>query len=167
MATPTSTTKKTATAAPRRPAGSTTTGAAPAGQARQTSLQQHLTVIAECDVLTPEGFYAWSESMRALTTAMAFFTNAAATQFDRAARKGAKDNVDGRMTLAQKIEMQRVLRRIGKQLDGNAADSLLTTAKAVVTSYGLLQDFLDNLDSDSTSRPHRNSNGSFNPFGGK
>jgi hypothetical protein len=105
--------------------------------------------------------------MRGAAVAMAFFTNAAATQFERAARKGAKDSVDGRMTVAQKIEMQRVLRRIGKQLDGNAADSLLTTAGAVVKAYGFLEDFLDNLESDATSRPHRNSGGAFNPFGGK
>lgn len=162
MSTPASATKK---AAPRRPAGTSTTGGETAPQTRSTSLQQHLTVLSECNVMSPEGFYAWSEALRALSMGVAFFVHASASQFEQAARKGARDNVDGRMTMAQKIEMFKVMRRISKA-ESNAADSLLTTATQAARAYGLLEDFLESLESDNVARPHRSAKGGFDLYGG-
>jgi hypothetical protein len=168
MSTPTAGPKA---AAPRRaPAsgnGTTTTGAKTAPEQRATSLQQHLTTLAECDVLTPEGFYTWSEALRALTAGQAFFVHAAAAQFAQAARKGARDNVDGRLTVAQKAKMFVVIRKIARLLDGGVADALLASASQGARAYGLMEDFLEELESMSVSRPHRAARGGFDLYGGK
>lgn len=164
MATPTSTPK---TPAARRPAtGSTTSGAQAAGHAKQNSLEQHLAVLAEGEVMNPAELYAFLEALRALTTGVAFFVHAASSQLQAAARKAARDNVDGRLTLMQKAEMARVLRNMGRSLDRGAAEDLLAASKNAVKTYSLFESFSESLESDSVNRPHRNSKGGFSLFNG-
>lgn len=171
MTTSASTADTSRTAAPRRAAkadtGTTTTGAPTAPAQRATSLQQHLTTLSECDVLTPDGFYAWSEALRALTAGQAFFVHAAAAQFAQASRRGARDNVDGRMTLAQKAKMFTTTRKIARLLENGVSDALLSAASQGARAYGLMEDFLEELESLSVSRPHRSTRGGFDPFRGK
>lgn len=166
------TTPTTGSAAPRRtttaktpPAGTTTSGAQAAGHARQTSLQQHLAKVAEADVLTPEGLHESMESLRALTSGLAFFVHAMSAQLDAAMRKGARDAADGRLTLADKAKLRIVLRRISRQLDTACSESLLDSARAAVKSWSLMEEFLENLESDQVSRPHRRGSGGFRPGG--
>lgn len=146
------------TAAPK---GTTTSGAPAQGQATQKSLQQQLATVAECDVMDPQGLYEFCEGLRALSTGLSFFVHAASTQLDRAARKAAHDSADGRLTLRQKVELQRTLRRIGRQLNSGSAEALLDAASAAVKAYGLMEDFTESLESDNVDRPHRSSKGGF------
>lgn len=154
---------KKATAAPRRPSGTTTTGAAPtdATPARTRSLEQHIAVLSEGEVLDPQGLYEYCEALRALSTGLAFFVHAAASQLDRAVRKGAKDSADGRLTLAQKAKLTLTLRRVSRQLDSGAAESLLASATSAVKAYALMEDFLEELESSYVDRPHRSNRGGF------
>lgn len=151
------------TAAP--PTGSTTTGAQAQANTTQKSMQQHLVTVAECEVMDPQGLYTFLESLRALTSGLAFFSHAASSQLEAAARKGAKNSNDGRMTLKQKMDLQRVLRRMGRELDNRIAEDLLAAATGSVKTYALMEAFLDELESAQTQRPHRSSKGGFNPFG--
>ena len=160
MATPTT---------PQRPThnGHTTSGAAGQGHApTQKSLEHHLATIAECEVMDPQGLYEFLESVRAVTSGLAFFVHTASTQLESAARKGAKDSTDGRMTLRQKVELAKVLRRMGRQLSRGTAEDLLSAATSVVKTYALMQEFLDNLESDNVQRPHRSNRGGFS-LGGR
>lgn len=153
--------RKTA-AAPPTHAGHTTSGAAGAGAApTQKSLEQHLVTVAEGEVMDPTALYEWLESLRALTSGLSFMVHAAASQLEAAARKGAKGAADGRLTLRQKAELMLVLKRMGKRLDQGAAEDLLTCATNAVKTYALMEEFLENLESDSVSRPHRNQRGGF------
>lgn len=165
MSTPTTASTAKTTAARRPAAGTTTSGAQAAGKAKQTSLEQHLAVLAEGEVLNPAELFAFLESLRALTTGVAFFVHAAGAQLEAAARKAARDNVDGRLTLAQKVDMARTLRRMGKSLNGGVAEDLLMAAKGAVKTYGLFEAFSEGLESDSVSRPHRNGRGGFSLSG--
>lgn len=160
------TARKTA-AAPRRPVGSTTTGpAAGAVQPQRMTLDQHLKTVAECEVMTPAELYTYLESLRSLCSGLAFFVHTAASQLDAAARKGARDAADGRMTLAQKAKQKIVLRRMGRLLKAGTSDALLAAATSAVKSWGVMQEFLDELESLSVQRPHRSARGGFDFFGG-
>lgn len=159
MATPTKTTRTTTT---KRPPGTTTNGAsATAAAPKQKSLEQHLSTLAEGEVLDPQGLYEFCESLRALATGMSFYVHAAASQLDRAARKGARDNADGRLTMAQRAEMMIVIKRLARRLDNGAAEDLLAAGSNAVKAYGLLEDFLEKIESDTVDRPHRGSRGGF------
>lgn len=143
------------TAAPRtRPTGTTTSGAVPRSEARQTSLQQLLATVCEGDVLSVTELHAWLEAYRGLTSGLAFMAHAASSQLEAAVRKGARDSADGRLTMQQKIEQRHVLRRLGKDVEGSA-DDLLNAARSAVRAWGRMEAFLDGLESDNVARPHR------------
>jgi len=166
MTTPT---KKTATA-PRRPSGTTATGAQAPGAAdpQRKSLEQHIQTIAAGEVMTPTELYDFMESLRATCQALAFFTHAAASQLDAAARKSARDrSEDGRLTLADKAKLKLVLRRMARQLNTGSAESLLASSTGAVKAWALMEDFLDGIESSHAERPHRSDRGGFNPFGGR
>lgn len=158
------------TAAPRVPRktaathpGHTTSGAAGTGATpTQKSLEAHLVTVAEGEVMDPTALYEWLESLRALASGLSFMVHAGASQLEAAARKGAKDSTDGRLTLRQKVELARVLRQMGKRLDNGAAEDLLSCATGAVKTYALLEAFLDGLESDTVARPHRAQRGGFN-----
>lgn len=152
-------TARTATAAPKVSTAKADT--ASAGRTPNSSLQQHLNVVTEPDVLHVEGLYAFCESLRALTSGLAFMVHTASAQLDVAARKGARDSADGRLTLVQKTQLQVILRKMSRQLQGQAADSLLDAARASVKAYSLMEGFLEELESDTVSRPHRSARGGF------
>lgn len=143
------------------PAGHTTSGATPQGAARQTSLEQHLSTVAEADVMSPQGLYEFLEAMRSISSGLAFFTHAAAAQLESAARKGARDAADGRLTLAQKVKLQVLLRRIGKRLNSGVSEDFLAAATNAVKTYALMEEFLEEIESDSVQRPHRTTRGGF------
>lgn len=151
-------------AAPRRPATKTATKtAAPAAAAPASkTLADHLAVIADGDVMDPNALYEWLESLRATCTGLSFMVHAAASQLEAAARKGAKDSTDGRLTLRQKVELATTLRKMGKRLDQGAAEDLLACASSAVKTYALLETFLEGLESDTVARPHRSQRGGFN-----
>jgi|SRR5881628_2051773 len=150
---------KKSTAKP--PTGTTTSGAQAQGKATQKSLEQQLAVLAEGEVLDPQGLYEFCEALRAVSTGIAFFVHAAAGQLDHAVRKGARDQADGRLTMAQKAKLKLVLRRISRQLNSGSAEDLLSAATASVKAYGLLEDFLEEVESTTVDRPHRSSRGGF------
>lgn len=154
--------KKTAA----RPAGTTTTGAAASGEPTQKSVQQHLATIGEGQVMDPQGLYEFLESIRAVSTALAFFTHSAATQLESAARKGARDAGDGRLTLAQKAKLQLLLRRIGQRMNRQVSEDFLAAATGAVKTYALMEDFLEEIESSTVTRPHRNTRGGFS-LGGR
>lgn len=164
----TGTAKKTA--APRRPAGTTATGDLAKGapeKARKT-MEQHLQTLAAGEVMAPEELYDFLESLRALSQGLAFFTHAAAAQLTAAARKAARDRSDdGRLTLAQKGKLKMVLMRMGRQLNSGSAEALLASATSAVKTWATMEDFLDDVESASVARPHRNGRGGFDPFGGR
>lgn len=148
--------------APATHAGHTTSGAAGTGSApTQKSLEQHLVTVAEGDVMDPNALYEWLESLRALSSGLSFMVHAASSQLEAAARKGAKDSTDGRLTLRQKMELARVLRQMSRRLDNGAAEDLLSCATGSVKTYSLLEAFLESLESDTVARPHRNTRGGF------
>lgn len=152
--------RKTTTSKPP-PAGTTTSGAQAQGKATQKSLEQHLSVLAQGEVLDPQGLYEFCEALRALGTGIAFFTHSAASQLDHAVRKGARDSADGRLTLGQKAKLKLVLRRVSRQLNSGAAEDLLAAATASVKAYGMMEDFLEEIESDTVDRPHRGTKGGF------
>ena len=123
MATPTRPAAKKSTA---KPTGTTTSGVKAQGKATQKSLEQHLSTLAEGEVLDPQGLYEFCDALRAVSTGISFFVHAAAGQLDHAVRKGARDNADGRLTMAQKAKLKMVLRRIARQLDSGSAEDLLS-----------------------------------------
>jgi hypothetical protein len=148
-------------ATPTRPAAKKTAAAPPSGSTSK-SLEQHLTVLAEGEVLDPQGLYEFCEALRSVTAGVAFFVHAAASQLDRAVRKGARDSsADGRLTLAQKGKLKLTLRRIARQLDTNAAEDLLAAATSAVRAYALMEDFLEEIESSTVDRPHRSARGGF------
>lgn len=152
---------RAATTSARRPAGNTTTGAAPQAAATQKSLQAHMVTVAECDVMDPQGLYEFIESLRAVCTGLSFFAHSAGSQLEAAARKGARDAADGRLTLVQKTKLKVILRKMGRRMDGVVSDDLLAAATSAIKTYSLLEDFLEEIESDNVSRPHRNSRGGF------
>lgn len=152
-------------AAKTPPAGTTTSGAPAAGAARQNSLQQHLAVVAEGNVLSPDELHAFLESYRALTSGLAFFVHAAAAQLDSAMRSGARDAADGRLTLTDKAKLKLVLRKISRQLNSGCAEAQLDAARGAVRAWAYMEDFLEGLESDTVSRPHRRSDRGFRTGG--
>lgn len=130
------------------------------------SLADHLGVLQEGDVMDPEGLHSFLESMRALTTGMAFFAEAASTQLEAAMRKGARDNTDGRLTLAEKAKLRLTLRRVNRDIETMVKDALLDAARGSVKAYAVMEAFLDELESTQVSRPHRNGRGGFDLFKG-
>jgi hypothetical protein len=156
--------KKTTAAKPPQAARPTPPTASGAGAAAQGSMnpQQHLARLMDPDVLSPEGLHEFCESMRALSTTIAFTASVAATQLDQAARKSARDRTeDGRLTLAQKGKLRIVLRGVSKLIGSRLVDALLDSARASVLAYGKLEEFLDEVESATVSRPHRSSRGGF------
>lgn len=128
------------------------------------SMTDHLAVLSEGDVMSPEGLHAFLESMRALTTGMAFFAEAASTQLEAAMRKGARDSADGRLTLADKAKLKLTLRRVNRDIEVMVKDALLDAARGSVKAYAHLETFLEELESAHVSRPHRNTRGGFSLF---
>lgn len=157
-------TKKTA-AAPRTPSAAKA-DTAPA-RSTVTSLNDHLATLQEGSVMDPEGLHAFLESMRALTTGVAFFAEAASTQLEAAMRKGARDSTDGRLTMAEKAKLKLVLRRVNRDIETLVKDALLDAARGSVKAYSTMEAFLEELESSQVKRPHRNTGGGFNLFGGR
>lgn len=155
--------------APRRPAGTSQTGARTAGavQPERKTLEQHIQTIAAGEVMSPEELYDFLESLRSASQAMAFFTHAAAAQLETAARKSARDKADGRLTMVQKAQLKLVLRRMGRQLNSGSAEALLGSATGAVKAWGIMEEFLDSVESSQVGRPHRSGRGGFDPFGGR
>lgn len=165
MSTPTGTAAKK-TAAPRTSTTKTApaSGTATATRSSARSMADHLAVLSEGDVMSPEGLHAFLESMRAITTGLAFFAEAASTQLEAAMRKGARDNADGRLTLADKTKLKLTLRRVNRDIEGMVKDALLDAARGSVRAYAHLEAFLEELESSHVSRPHRSNRGGFNLF---
>lgn len=155
------TASSTPPAAPAGPAG-------PAGPGAKIDLPAAMQVLSEGDVLTPEGLYAFLEALRVVSTGAAFFVESAGTQLERAVKRGARANSDGRLTLEQKLKMRGVLRRVARGMS-NAHDDLFAVAKDAMNAYTPMEAFLEELaEADNrTSRPHRSSRGGFDPFGGR
>jgi hypothetical protein len=154
------------TTTPRQTSQSaTTSGVQGEGRATQKTLAQHLATMAEAEVLTPEGLHEFLEAMRALSTGMAFFVSAASTQLDAAMRKGARDNKDGRLTMADKVKLVQALRKTRREMGRGAGEALLSTATSAVKAYSYMEQFLDDLESTQVQRPHRNSRGGFSVHG--
>lgn len=154
-------------AAAKKTAAHTTSGAAAApGTPSQKSMEAHLVTVAEADVMSPQGLYEFLESLRAVSSGLAFFTHSAASQLESAARKGARDAADGRLTLGQKAKLQLVLRRIGKRLNSGVSEDFLAAATGAVKTYALMEAFLEEIESDTVQRPHRGSRGGFS-LGGR
>jgi hypothetical protein len=160
--------KKTA-AAPRRPSGTSATGAKATGApaATRKTMEQHLETIAAGEVMTPEELYDFLESLRALSQGLAFFAHAGAAQLHAAARKAARERSDdGRMTMVQKSKLKALLIRMSRQLNSGSAESLLASATGAVKTWALMEDFLESLESASVAKPHKGRSG-FDPFGGR
>lgn len=160
--------KKAAPRRPAGPAGTSATGSATTGPATPTrkTLEQHLETLAAGEVMTPADLHDFLESLRALSQGMAFLVHAAASQISIAARQGARQNTDGRMTMGQKARMLVDLRKMGRLLDSTASESLLSTAAGAAKVWSIMEDFLESLESEQVSRPHRAARGGFNPYGG-
>jgi hypothetical protein len=130
-------------------------------------MEQHLETIAAGEVMDPTELYDFLESLRALSQGLAFFSHAAASQLDAAARQAARDRSDdGRLTLVQKGQLKLVLRRMGRQLNSASAEALLSSATGAVKTWAIMEDFLDSLESSQVKRPHRSGKGGFDAFGG-
>lgn len=157
-----------APAAPRKTAAAGKVTGHPGG-AQATGLMKHLETLGETDVMSPEGLYEYCEAYRQLMVGVAFFVHAAVAQMERAVRMGTKGIVDGRLTLRQKAEFITVLRRMKRRMDDGMGELLLDGAANSVKVYGMLQEFLDNLESDTVSRPHNKQagRGGFSFGGGK
>jgi hypothetical protein len=156
-------------AAPRRPAGTSATGAATTGAPAPTrkTMEQHLETLAAGEVMSPEELYDFLESLRALSQGLAFFAHAGAAQLHAAARKASRDRTeDGRMTMIQKTKLKALLVRMGRQINSGSAEALLSSATGAVKAWALMEDFLDSLESESVSKPHKGRSG-FDPFGGR
>jgi hypothetical protein len=173
MSTPTSTGTTKKAAAPRRPAsgpaGTSATGSAAKGAPTPTrkTMEQHLETLAAGEVMSPEELYDFLESLRALSQGLAFFAHAGAAQLHAAARKASRDRTeDGRMTMVQKTKLKALLVRMGRQLNSGSAEALLSSATGAVKTWALMEDFLDSLESESVSKPHKG-RGGFDPFGGR
>jgi hypothetical protein len=169
MSTPTSSAKAAKSAAPRRPSGTSATGSATKGAATPTrkTMEQHLETIAAGEVMSPEELYDFLESLRALSQGLAFFAHAGAAQLHAAARKAARDrSEDGRLTMVQKGKLKTLLIRMGRQLNSGSAEALLSSATGAVKTWAMMEDFLESLESEATSKPHRGRSG-FDPFGGR
>lgn len=162
MSTPTTAAKKATPSRPTTVKAETSTAAA---SSPVKTLADHLSTLSEGDVMSPEGLHAFLEAMRALTTGLAFFAEAASTQIESAMRRGARDNsADGRLTLAEKAKLKLVLRRVNRNMETLIKDALLDSARGSVKTYAVMQEFLDELESTQVSRPHRRSSGGFNLF---
>lgn len=160
MSTPTAAKKTT----PSRPSAAKTDTAARSSSVK--SLADHLATLSEGDVITPEGLHGFLESMRALTTGVAFFAEAASVQLEAAMRQGARDrSEDGRLTMVEKAKLKTVLRRVNRSIEALIKDALLDAARGSVKTYAVMQEFLDELESTQVSRPHRRGGGGFNLFG--
>ncbi len=177
MTTSPTTSAATTGARPRKTAAASSAPAAPAAApsagkagtpAEKIDLPRAVSILADGDVLTPEGLYQFLESLRVISTAAAFYTESAGTQLVRAASRGARASKDGRMTLEQKLRMKLVLRRVAKAM-GAAHDDLFKVAKDAMDAYTPMESFLEELESEHTSRPHRDraSRAGFDPFGGR
>lgn len=164
MSTPTAA-KKTA-AAPRTSTAKTApaAGSTSAERAPVKTLADHLAVLSEGEVMSPSGLHGFLESMRAVTTGLAFFTQAAATQLEAAMRQAARDSKDGRLTLAEKTKLKMVLRKASRNMDALIKEALLDAARGSVKSYEGMKEFLDELESTQVSRPHRSNRGGFDLF---
>ena len=162
-------TRKTAapSAAPTAPPAAGAPAGTP-GPGAKIDLPAAMQTLAEGDVLTPEGLYAFLEALRVVSTGAAFFVESAGTQLERAVKRGARANADGRLTLEQKIKMRGVIRRVARGMS-NAHDDLFAVAKDAMNAYTPMEAFLEELaEADNrTSRPHRSSRGGFDPFGGR
>lgn len=155
---------------PAAPAGTSATGSRTTGAAQPTrkTMEQHLETIAAGEVMNPAELYDFLESLRALSQGLAFFSHAAASQLDAAARKAARERSDdGRLTLVQKGQLKMVLRRMGRQLNSASAEALLSSATGAVKTWALMEDFLESLESAQVNKPHRSGRGGFDTFGGK
>lgn len=132
---------------------------------RRMDLPAAMNTLSEGDVLTPEGLYQFLEALRIISTGTAFFTESAATQLERAVKRGARESKDGRLTMEQKLKLKLVLRRVSRGL-ADAHSDLFAVARDAMKAYTPMEEFLEELASEHTSRPHRRSRAGFDPFGG-
>lgn len=149
-----------------RPAAKKT--AAPKGpvSASSAGLVKHLETLGDVDVMSPTGMYEFLEAYRQLMVGVSFFVHAGVAQMEHSIRQGARGIVDGRLTMGQKVQFISVMRRMKRLMDDGMGEILLDGAATSVKVYKLLEDFLEGLESDNISRPHRGKTGGFN-FGGK
>jgi hypothetical protein len=122
-------------------------------------------ILSEGEIMSPDGIYQFLEALRVVATGAAFFTESAATQLERAVRRGARENTDGRLTLEQKLKLRGVLRRVARGMS-HAHDDLFAVAKDAMNAYAPLESFLEEL-ADDRVRPHHNARGGFDLFGGR
>ena len=164
MTTPTTPRARKATAAPAAKTPDAP-AAKPTSPGARIDLPGAMHILSEGEIMSPDGIYQFLEALRVVATGAAFFTESAATQLERAVRRGARENTDGRLTLEQKLKLRGVLRRVARGLN-SAHDDLFAVAKDAMNAYAPLESFLEEL-ADDRVRPQHNSRGGFDLFGGR
>lgn len=104
------------------------------------------------DIADQEGLHAFAEAGRTLCMNIALLTEMTSGQLKADAKAKARDSVDGRMTVAEKLRLSLSLRKIAGKLH-RASDNCADAAAAFSASWREMEKFLDELDGGREAKP--------------
>lgn len=126
--------------APSRPGGSRNQGIAQLAQS-----------IGDMDLCNQHDIHAFCESIRKVMNYFAISVELAKGQLRSSARAQAKDSVDGRLTYTQKLELEKALIDLSRDL-GAVTRACVSGAAASVKAYRRFDSFMGDLDKGSGSK---------------
>jgi hypothetical protein len=104
------------------------------------------------DIADQVGLHDFSEAGRSLCMNLALLIELTSGQLKADAKKMARDNSDGTMTLMEKGKLAVALRKIGRKFH-SASDDLADAAASIASSWKIMETFLDDLENGQAERP--------------
>jgi hypothetical protein len=144
---------------PRNGQASRSPGPARPGGSRGEGISQLAGAIGDMDLCNQNDIHAYCEAVRKVLNYIAISNELAKGQLKAASRAQAKESVDGRLTLQQKLELGRALNSLSRDLNGITA-ACVSGAAASVKAWRRFDGFLGDLDSGA-SRPGKGRRGLF------
>lgn len=127
------------------------------GGTRGEGIAQLAQSIGDMDLCNQNDIHAFCESIRKVDNYFAISVELAKGQLKAAARALAKDSVDGRLTLQQRMELAKALNALSRDLNA-ITQAHVAGAAAAVKAWRRFDSFIGDLDSDA-ARPRSRRDG--------
>ena len=126
-------------------------GPARPGGTRGQGIAQLAQSIGDMDLCNQHDIHAFCESIRKVLNYCAISVELAKGQLRAAARAQAKDSADGRLTVTQRLELEKALSSLSRDLNA-VSRACIAGAAGSVKAYRRFDSFIGDLDKGSGSK---------------
>jgi hypothetical protein len=127
-------------------------GPSGAGKGGSQSMLARLQAMESVDIADQNGLHAFTEAGRSLCMKLAILTELTSGQMKADAKKMARDNSDGNLTVGEKLKLKVALMKIGRRIHA-ASDDMADAAASLSGAWKVMEVFLDELENGQDTKP--------------